>query len=409
VRSASLAAILDTHRSARLTTAERTAVDTHLLACESCAAAWHAQGELLALRLPPVPATLLDRALRAARTQPSSTPRRLRTPIVVASVLLAGAALAGLAVVSLTDPPSDDTAAASTSATPAPATEDPATTEPVPLQPTAAAATQPSDDSTSVELVETALSVIPLVRYNPDYPPSAMEQRLEGHVQVRFDITAAGVVENLTVVESSDAVFEESATRAVSRWRYLPRIAAGKRVGSSGIHTRLSFALGGDRPPPDPERERAQLEAMRQYAAFTSDLEIALNRLATDNLRGAELQLDEMQALHGSHYPDLWHFYGYLHTVQGNYGRAIDAYETSVATFARVGQSASGPWVPLANLYFARHQYDMALKTLVAYRERIAEVQARNSVRLPARPLEAEAQRLIEQLRALGITDETLR
>ena len=24
-----------------------------------------------------------------------------------------------------------------------------------------------------------------------------------------------------------------------------------------------------------------------------------------------------------------------------------------------------GPWVPLANLYFARHQYDMALKTLL--------------------------------------------
>jgi TonB family protein len=403
-----IGAILDTHRGARLTAAERTAVDTHLICCGDCAAAWHAQSELLALALPPVPATLLDRALRAARTQPSQAPRRSRATLIIgAGVLLAGAALAGIAVVSLTAPPSEDTAAASTSATPAPPTEVPGTTEPVPVQPTAAAATQPSDDSTSVELVETALSVIPIVRHNPDYPPSAMEQRLEGHVQVRFDITAAGVVENLTVVESSDAVFEESATRAVSRWRYLPRIAAGKRVGSTGIHTRLSFVLGADRPPPDPERERAQQEAMRQYAAFTTDLEIALDRFGNDNLRGAELQLDEMQAVHGSHYPDMWNFYGYLYTVQRNYGRAIDAYETSLATFARVGQPASGPWVPLANLYFARHQYDMALKTLVTYRERIAAVQAQNPGR-PARPLEIEAQRLVEQLRALGITDETL-
>ena len=87
--------------------------------------------------------------------------------------------------------------------------------------------------------------------------------------------------------------------------------------------------------------------------------------------------------------------------------RAFDAYETSVTSFAQVGQPASGPWVPLANLYFARHQYDVALKTLVRYRERIAEVRAQNPGR-PARPLETEAQRLVEQLRALGISDQTL-
>src|SRR5512134_16462 len=150
-----IAAILDTHRSARLTAAERTAVDTHLISCEDCAAAWHAQNELLALRLPPVPATLLDRALRAARVQPISAPRRLRAPVVVASILLGGAALAGIAVVSLTAPPSADTAQMPTSATPPTGTEGPAPAPPVTVPPAAAA--QPGDDSTSVELIETAL------------------------------------------------------------------------------------------------------------------------------------------------------------------------------------------------------------------------------------------------------------
>ena len=53
-----VAAILDTHRSARLAAAERAAVDMHLSECDDCAAAWLAQSELLALRVPPMPATL---------------------------------------------------------------------------------------------------------------------------------------------------------------------------------------------------------------------------------------------------------------------------------------------------------------------------------------------------------------
>ena len=40
----------------------------------------------------------------------------------------------------------------------------------------------------------------------------------------------------------------------------------------------------------------------------------------------------------------------------------------------RSRRPTSGPWVPLANLYFARHQYDMALKTLVRRSERVAQL-----------------------------------
>jgi hypothetical protein len=60
--------------------------------------------------------------------------------------------------------------------------------------------------------------------------------------------------------------------------------------------------------------------------------------------------------------------------------------------------------VPLANLYFARHQYDVALKTLLRPR------QATNGAAPPggSRLVGGEAEALIERLRALGVTEETL-
>ena len=45
-----IASVLDTHRATRLAPAERAKIDAHLAACADCSAAWHAQGELLALR-----------------------------------------------------------------------------------------------------------------------------------------------------------------------------------------------------------------------------------------------------------------------------------------------------------------------------------------------------------------------
>jgi TonB family protein len=406
-----IASILDTHRSARLAPAERTQVDAHLAACADCTAVWTAQTELLALRVPPVPATLLERALLASRLPQSAPARRARTPLVLASVLLAGAAAAAVTIVSMTREqtvPTASSAEVEPSAAPAAGTslDRPGT------QVDETSATPVSDGVTSVELVETALSIAPIVRRPPAYPPAALEQGLEGHVQLKFDVTAAGVVENISVVESSDALFEDSAVRALAEWRYLPRIVAGKRVASEGIHTITRFALSGapavSRPTiSDAQLERERAEAQRQSLAYSDGLEVALDRLAADDLRGAELQLDEMQAIFGAERVDLWSFYGYLYTVQGNYSRAIDAYETAVALTTRVGFTTSGPAVALATLYFARHQYDLALKTLAAYRDRIAATQTQNPGR-PYRPLEDEAVRLYERLRALGVTDEPL-
>src|SRR5688572_12338371 len=98
-----IASVLDNHRIALLKPAERAAIDAHLASCADCSAAWQATNELLALRVPAMPATLLERALLASRLPQSAPARRARSAVVVGSVLLAGvAAAAAVTIVSMT-------------------------------------------------------------------------------------------------------------------------------------------------------------------------------------------------------------------------------------------------------------------------------------------------------------------
>jgi TonB family protein len=399
-----IASVLDTHRTARLAPAERAKIDAHLAVCADCSVAWHAHSELLALRVPPVPTTLLERALLASRLPQSAPARRARKPLVVGSALLAGAAAAAVTMSVLREQPAPTVSSPAVEQT---AVSDAASAETA-TQNDAARAAPAGDGVTAVELVETGHDdVIPLVRENPLYPPQALAKGLAGRVQLKFDVTAAGTVENVSIVESSDAVFEESAAAALAQWRYLPRILAGKRVRHEGVHTIIQFQLAGYKEataePSQAEREKAE-KAMREYREYGEGLEVALDRLAIDDFRGVELQLDELQALYGTERADLWNFYGYLYTLEGNYSRAIDAYDQAVAVSLRAAFPSSGPIVPLAKLYFARHQYDMALRTL------LRPGLPTNGAAAPggSRRLSDEAMALLKQLRALGVTEETL-
>jgi hypothetical protein len=76
-------------------------------------------------------------------------------------------------------------------------------------------------------------------------------------------------------------------------------------------------------------------------------------------------------------------------------------YETGIAAYARAGVRSQGSWLPLANLYYARHQYDMALRTLLTYKERLRGTPAEG------RPIPA-VDEFIARLRALGVTEATL-
>ena len=86
--------------------------------------------------------------------------------------------------------------------------------------------------------------ITPLVRINPDYPPSAQTNSIEGWVRVQFTVTAAGTVRDAIVVASEPrSVFDAAALEAVARWRYNPRIEAGEAVERVGLQTLFRFEL----------------------------------------------------------------------------------------------------------------------------------------------------------------------
>lgn len=89
---------------------------------------------------------------------------------------------------------------------------------------------------------------LPLVRVDPEYPPRAQQQGIDGWVVVEFTISPAGTVRDLRVIDAQPKlVFEDAVLSAVRRWRYSPKIENGVAVARVGVQTRLTFKADGRR------------------------------------------------------------------------------------------------------------------------------------------------------------------
>lgn len=85
---------------------------------------------------------------------------------------------------------------------------------------------------------------VPLVRVNPQYPARAMQRGVEGWVQLRFTVTAAGMVKDVEVEKAEPAnYFEQAAINAVSRYKYKPSVVGGAPVETTGVRVILQFNL----------------------------------------------------------------------------------------------------------------------------------------------------------------------
>ena len=86
--------------------------------------------------------------------------------------------------------------------------------------------------------------LVPIVRINPEYPPSALAARLEGEVRLEFTITASGTTKDIFVVESTTPEFEAPAIAALRKWRYAPATTDdGQPVERPGVGTIIRFVL----------------------------------------------------------------------------------------------------------------------------------------------------------------------
>ncbi|MGB5628336.1 MAG: TonB family protein, partial [Woeseiaceae bacterium] len=66
-----------------------------------------------------------------------------------------------------------------------------------------------------VEQVDSSTDRVPLHTVVPDYPRVARRDRIEGEVQVCFDITRDGYPQRIAVRKSTHSLFEKPARKAV--------------------------------------------------------------------------------------------------------------------------------------------------------------------------------------------------
>jgi TonB family protein len=97
-----------------------------------------------------------------------------------------------------------------------------------------------ANDPTAVDLDG---EYLPAFRVAPVYPAEAADAELEGHVIVEFTVSERGRPENVTVIQSSDPVFEQPAIQAASQFRYAPRVVGGVAIEVQGVENLFTFAL----------------------------------------------------------------------------------------------------------------------------------------------------------------------
>lgn len=82
-----------------------------------------------------------------------------------------------------------------------------------------------------------------VLKVSPNYPIAASRRGLEGWVIVRFDVSEIGTVENITIVDSSNSIFEKAATDAAARFRYKPQVIDGVAQPTRGFVNKFIFEM----------------------------------------------------------------------------------------------------------------------------------------------------------------------
>ncbi len=78
----------------------------------------------------------------------------------------------------------------------------------------------------------------------PQYPPIAKIAHMSGTVTLHAIISKSGSVERLSVVNSSNPMFNNYAMQAVQQWRYRPYLLNGEPT-EVDTNITVNFALNG--------------------------------------------------------------------------------------------------------------------------------------------------------------------
>lgn len=102
----------------------------------------------------------------------------------------------------------------------------------------------PVDISKNISLTNTDQSARPVFQVEPNYPMDAARDGIEGWVELRFTIAPNGTTQDIEVINAEPArIFNRDARRALSKWRYQPKLVDGRAVSQTGMRVLLSFTL----------------------------------------------------------------------------------------------------------------------------------------------------------------------
>lgn len=85
---------------------------------------------------------------------------------------------------------------------------------------------------------------VPIVRIEPQYPDKAAREGTEGYVTLSFTINPDGTVGEIEIIDAQPRrIFNRAAKRALSRWKYRPKMVDGKAMAQPGQTVKLDFKL----------------------------------------------------------------------------------------------------------------------------------------------------------------------
>ncbi len=146
----------------------------------------------------------------------------------------------------------------------------------------------------------------------PEFPQQCAGTRLESNfVVVEYDLTIDGETENLTVVESSNECFDESALAAAAKFRYEPRIVDGLPAPARGVRNRFVYSTAAIS-----ESVEARFDPVRQLI-FDGDGAAALELLDA-------FETEREQRLNRYEYATMLWMRGVAQMLEKNYPAARD-------------------------------------------------------------------------------------
>lgn len=89
--------------------------------------------------------------------------------------------------------------------------------------------------------------LVSMIRVRPVYPTAAAQRELSGYAVVQFDVLTDGTVNNVSIVESSNPIFERNSIQAAKKLRFKPRVVDGIPQVSTGVQYRFTFEMEAEK------------------------------------------------------------------------------------------------------------------------------------------------------------------